>query len=306
MTATKASSMTEHHNGRAKKVSSAIELVAASEFSLEELAEAYNETRIDYIIPMPMTVERLRQYARVYDVDLSCSCAAVRAGTILGIGMLGVREGRAWITRLGVLPSGRRQGIGSRLMTFLLDAAREREIDEVWLEVIQGNNPAHELFTSLDFRETRELIVARRPPSFPELTAGERGTRPQLRDVRTLDRIATLRLLDDREDEPNWLNQNESLQKVAELSSLLIETKDGGRGWVTFKTSLLRLTRIVVNIISGEPAPVAATILRTLHEFFPTQDAIAENVPAKAPWWPGFQQVGYFDAFRRIEMVKKF
>ncbi len=286
-------------------MSSTIELVAASEFSLEELAEAYNETRIDYIIPMPMTVERLREYVRVYDVDLSCSCAAVRAGTILGIGMLGVRQGRAWITRLGVLPSGRRQGIGSRLMSFLLDAASRRQLDEVWLEVIEGNNPAHELFTSLDFRETRELIVARRPPSFPELAAGERTIRPRLSDVRTLDRKATLALLEDRSDEPNWLNQNESLHKVAELSSLLIETHDGGKGWVTFQTSLLRLTRIVVNIISGAPAPVAATILQTLHEFFPTQDAIAENVPANAPWWPGFQQVGYFDAFRRIEMVKE-
>lgn len=286
-------------------MSSAIELIAATEFSLEELAEAYNETRIDYIIPMPMTVERLREYIRLYDVDLSCSCAAVHKGNILGIGMLGVRDARGWITRLGVLPSGRRQGVGSSLMSFLLDAARHRQLPEVWLEVIEGNSPAHELFRSLDFRETRRLIVARRPPAFRQMAPGERAPRHRLRNVRTLDFEATRRLLYERRDDPNWLNQNESLEKVTDLSSLVVETTEGGGAWVTFKTSLLRLTRIVLNVFEGPPVAVAATLLETLHEFFPTQDAIAENIPAQAPFWPGFEQVGYFEAFRRIEMVKE-
>ena len=282
-----------------------MKLIPATEFSLEELAEAYNETRIDYIIPMPMTVERLREYIRIYDVALSCSCAAVRGDEILGIGMLGVRRNRGWITRLGVLPSGRRQGVGARLMSFLLNAAGQRGLPVVWLEVIDGNNPAHELFTGLDFRETRQLIVARRPPNFRAFAPGEFADRPHVRNVRTLDHEATLNLLESRRDDPNWLNQNESLQKIDDLSSLVIETSDGGEGWVTFKTSLLRLTKIVVDVIAGDPAAVTAAALHTLHEFFPTQDAIAENIPAGAASWPGFQHAGYFDAFRRIEMVRQ-
>lgn len=281
-----------------------MELIPATEFSLEELAEAYNETRIDYIVPMPMTVERLREYIRIYDVELDCSCAAVSEGEILGIGMLGVRKARGWITRLGVLPSGRRQGVGSNIMNYLLDAAAGRALPTVWLEVIEGNNPAHQLFVNLDFHETRELIVARRPPDFRELAPGETVERPHVRNVRTLDHEATLRLLESRVDNPNWLNQTESLRHISELSSLSVETEDGGRGWVTYKTSLLRLTRIVVNVTAGEPARVTAALLQTLHEYFPTQDAIAENIPADEPVWPGFRQVGYFDAFRRIEMVK--
>lgn len=283
---------------------SSIELVAASEFSLEELADAYNETRIDYIIPMPMTVERLREYVRIYDVDLTCSCAAVQTGNILGIGMLGVRQGRGWVTRLGVLPSGRRQGVGHRIMTFLLQCARQRKLSHVWLEVIEGNNPAHELFTSLNFRQTRTLIVARRPPVFREFAPGERAVRPLIRAVRTLDREATLRLLRERGDEPNWLNQTESLQKVEGISSLVVETTDGGQGWVTFQISLLRLTKIVLDVVLGDPVAVTTAMLQTLHDFFPTQDAIAENIPSTSPSWAGFQQVGYFDAFRRIEMVR--
>ncbi len=281
-----------------------MELIPATEFSMQELADAYNETRIDYIVPMPMTVERLRNYVHVYDVDLACSCAAVRDRDILGIGMLGVRENRGWVTRLGVLPSGRRQGVGRSIMTFLLNAAADRDLDVVWLEVIEGNNPAHELFHSLGFEETRDLIVARRPPTFREIGPDEVVERPQVQNVRTMSHEDTLDLLEDRVDDPNWLNQTESLHNVSELSSLVVETAGGGRGWVTYKTSLLRLTRIIVNVLEGDPAGVTTALLQTLHEFYPTQDAIAENIPAEAPIWPGFQQAGYFEAFRRIEMVK--
>lgn len=282
-----------------------MDLIAATEFSMQELADAYNETRIDYIIPMPMTVERLRAYVERYDVDLSGSCAAVRDGEILGIGMLGVREGRAWVTRLGVLPSGRRQGVGRGIMGFLMEAAEERNLPVIWLEVIEGNNPAHALFNSLGFSETRELIVARRPPTFREIGPGERVHRPRTLNVRTMGYEGTMALLEERSDNPNWLNQTESLQNVAELSSLRVETEGGGLGWVTYKTSLLQLTRLVVNVSRGEPAAVATAILETLHEFYPTQDAIAENIPHNDPVWQGFLAVGYFEAFRRIEMVKE-
>jgi hypothetical protein len=48
-----------------------MELIPANAFTLQELADAYNETRIDYIIPMPMTVERLRDYIQVSTTSTS-------------------------------------------------------------------------------------------------------------------------------------------------------------------------------------------------------------------------------------------
>jgi ribosomal protein S18 acetylase RimI-like enzyme len=281
-----------------------MKLIPANEFTLQELADAYNQTRIDYIIPMPMTVERLGSYIAVYDVDLASSCAAVEGDDILGIGMLGRRENRAWVTRLGVLPSGRRQGVGRAIMLFLLDAAGRHGAPVTWLEVIQGNTPAHELFCSLEFVETRRLLVARRPPEFREMAPGEAAPRPRVAHVRTLDHEATLKLLAGRQDNPNWINQTESLRNDGEVSALVVETKEDGLGWVTYKTSLLRLTRIVVDVTYGDPAAVAAAALQTLHEFYPTQDAIAENIPSDDSKWPGFLAAGYFEAFRRIEMVK--
>ena len=140
-----------------------MEIVPADRYTFEQLTEAYNQTRVDYLVPMPMNVARLREYAHVYDVNMAGSCVAVEGMTMLGLGMLGVRDGRAWITRLGVLPSGRRKGVGNALMAKLLEQAQQRGIDTVWLEVIKGNVPAHNLFRKFGFEETRELIVATRP-----------------------------------------------------------------------------------------------------------------------------------------------
>ena len=42
--------------------SNAIKLIPASEFSIEQLAAIYNQTRVDYMVPMPMNAARLADY----------------------------------------------------------------------------------------------------------------------------------------------------------------------------------------------------------------------------------------------------
>lgn len=275
-----------------------MKLVPANRFSFEQLTEAYNQTRIDYLVPMPMNVSRLREYARVYDVDLASSCVAMEDETMLGLGMLGVRHKRGWITRLGVLPSGRRQGTGEAIMEQLLEKATSRRLDTVWLEVIQGNMPAYTLFLKLGFTEMRELIVARRPPnpSIQDLPAGK------VRRVTPLNHEDAIILLSHRQERPNWLNETESMQNARNLSALLVELEDGGRGWVTYHAGLLLLTRIAVEVTAGEPTEVTAAVLHVLHQRHKRQDAIAENVLNDEKWL-GFQQAGYFDSFRRVEMI---
>ena len=274
-----------------------MEILPADRFTFEELTEAYNQTRVDYVVPMPMNVAKLREYSRVYDVSLSHSVVAVGDELILGLGMLGMREDRCWITRLGVLPYGRRLGTGGALMTALIEQGTHQNLSQVWLEVIKGNDPAHRMFTRFGFVETRELIVARRPPTVENLTPPL-----EIEQVTTLDHEEAVILLSHRKKRPNWLNETETMQNVHNLSGLLVETKGGGRGWVTYHAGLLQLTRIIVEVAAGDPAAVTATVLHILHQRHKRQDAIAENVPDDEQW-SGYEQAGYFDSFRRIEMV---
>lgn len=277
-----------------------MELVTANQYTFEELTEAYNQTRVDYLVPMPMNVARLREYVQTYDIALEHSFVARDKDLLFGLGMLGVRPQRTWVTRLGVLPSGRRQGTGQALMDAMLGRTAELGIQTVWLEVIKGNKPAHTLFCKCGFVETRELIVARRPPTSQD----EAVFKQRIKQVTPHDHEQALALLAQRRERPNWLNETESLQNVRNLSVLEIKLHDGGQGWVVYHASLFQLTRIVVGVTSGDPAEVTAVTLQVLHQRHKQQDAIAENIPADDPKWPGYEQAGYFDAFRRIEMVR--
>jgi ribosomal protein S18 acetylase RimI-like enzyme len=292
-----------------------MELVPANLFTFDELTAAYNQTRVDYLVPMPMNVARLREYALVYDVNLNLSAVALQNGEMVGLGMVGLRDGRAWVTRLGVLPAGRRQGVGTAIMETLLDAATARQARAVWLEVIKGNVPGHSLFKKFGFVKTRELIVGRRPP-----TPTAPGPHPGLKRVSYLEHADAIHLLEQRPERPNWLLETESMrnvrhvpalpqdgsgivQTVRNLSALMVELADGSQGWVTYQATFLQLTRIVVGVLKGEPTAVTAAVLHTLHRHHQQQDAIVENIPDDAVW-QGFRQTGYFEVFRRIEMQK--
>ncbi|MFO7536592.1 MAG: GNAT family N-acetyltransferase [Chloroflexota bacterium] len=277
-----------------------MEIIPADRFTFEELTEAYNQTRIDYLVPMPMNVARLREYVHSYDVRLANSYIVMRGDTMLGLGMLGFRHHRSWITRLGVLPSGRRQGVGQALMEVLVETSIQQQCRQIWLEVIKGNKPAHELFTKFGFHETRELIVARRAPGVKAKSIAELD----LRRVTNLNHEDALILLAHRKKRPNWLNETESMYNLRNLSALLVELNNGGRGWVTYHAGLLQLTRIMVEVVAGDPVEVTATILHILHHRHKRQDAITENI-LDDDVWLGYQQAGYFDAFRRIEMVRE-
>jgi ribosomal protein S18 acetylase RimI-like enzyme len=275
-----------------------MQIVSADHFTFEQLTEAYNQTRVDYLIPMPMNVARLREYAHVYDVNLACSCVAVDETNMLGLGMLGMRDGRSWITRLGVLPSGRRRGVGNAIMEALIQKSEEPGIDAVWLEVIAGNTPAHKLFRKFGFIETRELIVARRPPQ-PDTAV----LPPGIKQVTTLDHEEAIILLSHRKNRPNWLNETESLQNTRNLSALLVELQNGGRGWITYHASLFQLTRILVEVTAGDTIEVTEACLNVLHQRYLRQDAKTENIFDDEQWL-GYQKAGYIESFRRIEMVK--
>ena len=276
-----------------------MEIIPADRFSLEDLTDAYNQTRVDYLVPMPMNVAKMREYTNLYDIHLSHSCVAVSEDLMLGLGMLGVRSDRCWITRLGVLPYGRRMGTGGAIMKGLLAQADKLKLRHIWLEVIKGNTPAHTMFRKFGFQETRELIVARRPPKEQITEIPE-----TVQTIKTLGHADALALLELRQNRPNWLNETETMRNMRNLSALVVQLRDGGWGWVTYHASLLQLTRIVVEVVTGDPQKVTAAILGVLHQRHKRQDAIAENLPEDEQWL-GFQEIGYFDSFRRVEMVKE-
>ncbi|MBL8162051.1 MAG: GNAT family N-acetyltransferase [Anaerolineae bacterium] len=272
--------------------------VPTSTYNFAELAEIYNHTRVDYIVPMPMNARRMEAYVRSYDVDLDASAVVLdRAGVMLGLGMLGVRNDRAWITRLGVVPERRGKNLGIFLMEHLLNGARERNARLVQLEVIKGNIPAHRLFRKLGFNETRELLVVRRPPGKPVI--------PQpVPDVQVtpLNRDEILKCLEERGEAASWLDENRSLVHLDGLKGLCVQFPSGESGWVAYESSLIQMAYVTVHTPPHVRDTMTLALLYHLHDLHPMLDTKVENLPALDLRWPIFQQMGYMETFRRVEM----
>ena len=272
-----------------------VKLIPASEFTLDELTGIYNQTRVDYMVPMPMNAARLAEYISVYDVDLEHSLVAMQENDLRGVAMLGVREGRAWITRLGVIPTTRRSGVGEALMVGLLEQAEKLNIQFDMLEVIKNNTPAHTLFLKLGFYEIGELLVLRRSPVIPP-------TDPVVADAQRLDRHEALTLVGrDRGTQP-WTNQSESLFNAQEVSGLHLTLADGSRGWLVYQRQKFTLTRFIYKTEVGDPVKLAYAFLSHLHHQYPRLDTHLENIQINDPHLPAFYQMGYVESFRRIEM----
>lgn len=275
-----------------------LRLAPADGFGIAELTAAYNQTRLDYLVPMPMNAERLAAYIRDYDVDLERSLVALEGGRILGLGMLGLRADRGWITRLGVLPTRRRRGIGLALVRGLLDAVATAGPESTVLEVIKGNQAAQGLFRKCGFRELRELLVLRRPPAVPADAAST-----AIRERVWLDRAAALARLARHPIAPAWTHAPETFQRLPELGGLWLSRHDGSRGWLVFRRQRYVLSHLVLCTEAGDPIDLGQTLLTQLHLAHPELDTLAENVAVHDPHVPAFFKLGYVVAFRRIEML---
>jgi ribosomal protein S18 acetylase RimI-like enzyme len=277
-------------------VNTAIKLIPVSRFNYEQLAAIYNQTRVDYLVPMPMNAARLAEYVKTYDVNLDYSMiATTQDGEMLGIIMMGLREDRAWITRLGVIPNTRRNGVGQALMESLMEQAVRLSINFVMLEVIKNNMPAHQLFLKLGFYEVGELLVLRRSPLTPPVD-------PIVADAQRLDRTDSLVLVGhDRGTQP-WTNQSESLFNAFEVSGLRLTLADGSRGWLVYQRQKFLLTRFAFKTEVGDPSTVAYALLSHLHNQYPRLDTQIENIQINDPHLSSFYRMGYVESFRRIEM----
>ena len=278
-----------------------MELLSAARFTIQELADLYNRTRVDYLVPMPMNASRLKEYVRDFDVDLSRSCVARDAdGQILGLSMLGARPKRAWITRLGVLPATRRHGIGSALMDCMLQNASDLGAEETLLEVIKNNTPAHNLFLGKGFKETGEWLVMRRAPH--PIPGQPRG------NAELLTREETLETLRGYPRYPTWINAFESMRNAMDIEGMRIRLSNGGAGWIVYRnnkfTLRFTLSHLVMRTEQGDPGEVGAELLSQLHIRYPRYDTYAENISRDDPHLPVFHALGYFENFSRIEMCR--
>ena len=278
-----------------------IERIPAEQFTLQKLTDLYNQTRVDYLVPMPMNASRLKEYIQDFDIALSQSCVARAAnGLMLGLCMLGVRPDHAWITRLGVLPATRRSGVGSALMDCMIENAIALGVKEIQLEVIKNNTPAYKLFLCKDFKETGEYLVMRRAP--------HPTSEPLRGNVDWLDADRALEAIQAYPNYLTWINAPESMRNARDVEGLHITLQDGSSGWLGYRNTKFTLrstlSHLIIHTEQGNPVEVGTQLLLNLHTHYAHHDTYAENIHKDDPHLPAFHAMGYFENFSRIEMIR--
>jgi ribosomal protein S18 acetylase RimI-like enzyme len=283
------------------------DLLPASQFPVEQLTEAYNRTRVDYLVPMRMTARHLEDYIHDYDIKLESSAVAMFRSQIVGLCMLGLRGKHAWITRLGVQPNTRRKRVGQGLVEYCLDCARQKSAENVYLEVIEDNAPAHHLFSRLGFQEIRKLLVLRRPPGPPPTKAVMGSSRAAQGDVpafQWLDHDRAVTLASTQPVLPAWTNRIDTFRNVPRIKALCLgDPQQEEYGWVSYEETPRELRHVMISTDASNPIDPAYRLLHQLHTRFPSLDTLAENIPAESPEVAAFYPRGYTAAYARIEML---
>jgi len=279
-----------------------IEIIPADRYTIQELTDLYNQTRVDYLVPMPMNADRLNEYVNDFDVDLGQSCVAREAdGQVLGLSMLGLRRDIAWVTRLGVLPSTRRTGAGSALMDRMLENADALGMKETHLEVIKNNEPAYKLFLKKGFVETETYVVMRHAPR--PLLDSLQGNVTWLNFDQAVEKLKCY------PKHITWINAFESMKNSPNTEGLHLELPNGDSGWLVYRNTkfILRstLSHLIIHTEQGDPQEVGTQLLSHLHTQFPHHDTYAENISENDPHLPAFHTQGYFTNFSRIEMRRQ-
>jgi aminoglycoside 6'-N-acetyltransferase I len=93
------------------------------------------------------------QTARFLEDPSHFIVVAIDQGVVVGIGTANEylhpdKPVQFWVQEMGVAPAWQRQGIGRRLLQMLLNIARERGLEEVWVGTEDDNLPARELYRS--------------------------------------------------------------------------------------------------------------------------------------------------------------
>jgi len=136
-----------------------VELQPASDLSDQDVAALFTASYEGYLVPFAVDAAAVRSLTETCDLDRAASVIAVRDGERVGLANLGLRGREAWVGGVGVVPTERRRGTGSRLMQALHENARSHGVERVWLEVIVENSGAIALYEQLGYEHVRELEV---------------------------------------------------------------------------------------------------------------------------------------------------
>lgn len=277
------------------------EYFPVSAVNFHAFTDAFNKAYSDYFTPIAMTPDAFHALIERDNLVPDGSVAALDGNTIVGTGLLGIRDNEGWIGGMGVIPGRRRQGIGRQMMHYLIARARERNVERLYLEVIEQNAGAHALYLELGFHFTRYLHILKRTP-----TASLHPTADY--HITAVPAPEVLQWYDTFHDTRNcWQRSRPSLAGlVSQSQALAVSSPEGVVGYALgwFGPHEIRLVDLAVAPdLARQRQEAAATLLLYIHQQHPQAYGSAYNFADDDALLPVFLDAGYVSDFRQLEMV---
>jgi len=167
-------------------------LQPASNFSIADVASLLTRGFEGYFVPVNIDQNALLTMMRRDGVDLNESRVIAKHEEPIGVALIARRGWASRLAAMGIIPSGRNDGAGTRTMEQLVQEARSRGERQMVLEVIEQNMAGVKLYEKIGFKRVRRLV-------------GYQLERPQIEskeqldeiDIRSLAKLITVHGLED-------------------------------------------------------------------------------------------------------------
>jgi len=147
------------------KDAAGIRIEHISQDRIDEFIDAQNKIFEDYIIPIRSSRQFFTDFLKSVGGDMRNVLVALDCDRIVGYVNPVVDGPEGWIGGIGVLPSHRGMGVGTKMMLAAERECKDKGVREISLEVIEGNDRAKVLYQRLGYSGTRKFLTAEGRPA---------------------------------------------------------------------------------------------------------------------------------------------
>lgn len=268
----------------------------------DTLVNAFNAGYEGYIVPVSLSAEQMRAHIDRYNIDLNASRLAYDGDQPVGVALLGIRGRRGWVGGVGVSPAYRGKGVGRGLMESLIASARSRHLEQLQLEVIEGNTNAYQLYRKLAFKQVNHLLILERVSAAKRSLPTQRvtGTGVEIQSVSAEDALAYYDAFHTR---PNpWQREAETLRALApQLQGWVARKDEHILAYGIGAASSNAISWMEMAVIPGEANALRALVAK-VHAEHPNTPARFVNLAEDDPAWGSLLGLGYEQTMAQFEM----
>lgn len=200
--------------------------------SIAEILTAFNLSFSDYIIPLQLTEQQLKDKILAEDIDLEWSFGAFEENKLVGLILHGFRNNKLYNAGTGVLPEYRGNKITQKLYDCVLEKAKSENITTIQLEVITENEIAIKTYENIGFEIIRTLNCYKGTLNVEKLESPFKVVTLNPTDYNTLNALSNYEL--------TWQNSVETiknLHKINDIKTIGVLNQKEIIGYIIFNTT---------------------------------------------------------------------